>query len=575
MFDECKGEKFEEVLLHLSTAVLRKAVRGRHSRKGEIAAAQRLCLTSGWSAANESNVDILVYAHEASTRRVLRDRTLRRCMLSTLNSDLLASRSSLQQERELVNRELSQQQAKLNGAKVDPQAMRKRLIQHNQEDTRWLNIAMSGDLEHGRDAMVEDKYEKLWMNAMELEEPVAYEPIPTSLLANLEQRVKLQQDRLARWRRFQNELSKRNEDLLIAQSPAKTPFKSPLKKLGSPYKSSPRRIASTRKPERAANVTMTSTWLQSLQASPIKPQSGSAKLAEAEAWDAMKSLQPPLSLQRQKTSSKTLEDDTEILCADVTDMQVSSESPASPIRETSTRTQQHRSRLPSLSKTAAKQPQNASDERISNSVTNSAAADRGIAGVPANTKDENPDDRIDEAVPMTEESSPTPQTPLETLMERTAKTMAEWQQKATTKAQPSGNASRSRTGSSATASPRKHKHTRSIPVVSTPRRSPERVTDADRAKAFAPQLDGFTNGEYAPGSPSPISAAPASLLSDSPAPADRTDQELYSTEGVPALKTAHPSAQLEFGDPTVNDESPFKPRNRLRRTPPVSPAALD
>lgn len=577
MLDECKGEKFEEVLLHLSTAVLRKVVRERNSKKGGASAAQRLCLSNGWSATEEGAVNVLPYAHEASIQRSLQERKARRQKLSTLNANLSARTTSMQREHDHLDLELRQQHWSLQTANVDAQSMKTRMRQHSPGHAHWLNLAMSGDLEHGRDAMIEDQFKKVWSNAMAVEDQAPYDPIPSSVLADLERRVKLQQGRLARWRGFQEELSRRNEDLIVAQSPAKTPFKSPLKKFGSPQKTTPRRAASTRKPERAASVENTSTRLQSLQVSPTKSLSNSAKPNEAEARDATGPLQPPLDLRPLPAPSDSA-DDPEALCADMADLQLSSVAPGSPTRRPLTHPHQQRTLLPSPSKSPGEQstttlhassvhaamqttpPDNVSTTGSGNNIN---GAQLGYEHEAAETK------------PQCAVS--TPPTPVETLTERTARTMAEWQQKAMI-VQATGTASHSRTGSSATANPHRHKHTRSIPVASITSGSPERVVGdtAIQMKARPHRFDGSADCAGSLGSPSQCGADSAEQRSSElgcTSSAVYTDPRSGDHDGlVLASKTSAQSGQQELDEPAVDDESPFKPRNRLRRTPPTSPS---
>lgn len=76
MFDDCKGEKFIELLAVFSTLVLRKVVGSRAEGKGSIA--RHLCLEKKLSVNEQQSFLPLAVAHRGALKTVLERRTMLR-----------------------------------------------------------------------------------------------------------------------------------------------------------------------------------------------------------------------------------------------------------------------------------------------------------------------------------------------------------------------------------------------------------------------------------------------------------------------------------------------------------------
>lgn len=341
MLDDCRGEKFVEILLHFSTAVLRKRTKRRDSRTA---------LACG---INENASTTLSYVREASLRRLLQSRDRQKQSFRALAEELRNMTIACNSERGSA-----EQEAVAHGIRdvqLDLTELKKQLSDDCKGDDQWLSIAFSGERDHGRDSMIEDTFGKLWHNTLSSSKDTA-EPlrpcdaIPSGIVADLEQRVRKQQERVAQWHVFQNELSQRNGDLIVAHSPLKMPLRSPQKPSSS--RNTPQRNGSTRNPK---TNTQTSLRLQALQASPSKKQAVSQQaVSSGEADPQQKPLRsPPDVFKRPQITTrgpdpKTMElDSEERFCDEMAQLKLASPTPTSPVRRPT--------RLPSPSKSPTRQ----------------------------------------------------------------------------------------------------------------------------------------------------------------------------------------------------------------------------
>lgn len=661
MLDDCKGEKFEEVLLHFSTAVLQKVIRRYNGDVHFGGISEQLGLSlKGAQSDHTHQLQPLMYAHEASLRRSLDERELRKQRLRALTKTLQDKADSVQSEEGAVSGISDERGDRLKTSGIDATAMKKQIRNSCVENTDWLSIALNGDPLHDRDEMVEDTFDKLWHNGMSPEKlPVPYDSIQPGLLTNLEQRVKQQQERLSRWRSFQAELSRRNQDFIVSHSPAKTPYRSPQKSRFGSNQKSPSRTGSTRRPQRNTQAQVRSTRLQDLQSSPTKPvptpKDDRAVEARNEAPRSLES--PPDIFKRPKVPdcaaahvdhSQVRKD--EMLCEGMTDLKIapSSPTPTSPYRNATT---PRRTRLPSPTKHPMRRAQppdpntssidpiaarkNRHDPHPMSSATQTAGQHLGPCSPSQGSA--NPEQPQQPQPPPHDKQEPSKQEPAspayESLTERTARTMSAWQQK-----QSAAPRSKPSQGS------KTHRHTQSVPQhtskPSSSVSSPERAAVLSHAKAPIQDTQIHVNGDTprvtvsgqqeSSSSPRPEQQASSGYTSpepdtgwfgsplNSPPPAQAllTETPAADTSAVPTKAStfykpasppqapsthSHPPETAATDTPAAapHEETPpeavtplkaatppqappltedeemmsiFKPRNRLKRTPPGSPS---
>ncbi|KAK4152140.1 HAUS augmin-like complex subunit 6 N-terminus-domain-containing protein [Chaetomidium leptoderma] len=229
MLDECKGERLEEVLAVLSSAVLKKSVAERqlNGGAGHPALAQTLALENRGYSGERVELTALVLAHRVSLRRVLVEKNAARERFREF-SDLLASK-----EEALAARREEAEAAKRNGQKqaVSDDQRREiwRTVRNNWTgNERWMEALMYGDSNSRKDGVLTTPYDRVWRRVQagrlaELEDTSA-----AGLLAQLDSRVRGQQARLEKWQGFRHKMFGKP----VSESATKVPEQQPPKQTG-------------------------------------------------------------------------------------------------------------------------------------------------------------------------------------------------------------------------------------------------------------------------------------------------------------------------------------------------------
>ena len=235
VLEECKGDRFEELLFLFSTAVLKAVVHARDIKAGNFRPmARRLATATSIDNHDPKLVQVLQIAHEASLRYSLAARERQRQQWLSYCSLLDQSERQLKEREDKARMVLDDKRYLAE----DMELLRGNLQAECSGDVGWLDILLG----------VDDR--PLVPVTIPAAEPVlSVEPSSKSqdtLLAVLLRRVTEQEDRLDDWMSFQKDLSRRNHDMIVLKSPSKTLRKSPQKyQLVSPVK------AATRSPLKA------------------------------------------------------------------------------------------------------------------------------------------------------------------------------------------------------------------------------------------------------------------------------------------------------------------------------------
>ena len=207
MLDECKGEKFEEVLSAFSTVVLHRLLSEDEERNSGIA--RRLALASKLKLEERKSLLPLAIAHRASLTAILRRKEQQRSQYLQFQ-DLLSEKEN----------HLSRKQEEIRHAeKINPglqvpdhslQEIRQRFDANWHGDPRWLDVLMKGDAEYDQDLLFETPFKETWKQVVDGGLLPAGATTQKSneqvgLLRNLENRVAAQQTRLQRWRQYHEE----------------------------------------------------------------------------------------------------------------------------------------------------------------------------------------------------------------------------------------------------------------------------------------------------------------------------------------------------------------------------------
>ncbi|KAL9002918.1 MAG: hypothetical protein Q9188_004191 [Gyalolechia gomerana] len=203
MFDECRGEKFEELLASFSTTVLQDQLRKRSYTIKSVAG--RLATSRELSGQAQRSALPLAIAHQGALRALLRRKEQLSERYARLEDILRAK------ELELLERvdDLAQEdQACPLDAVPDRkvQIIRQQFDKNWQGDTGWVNSIVEGDRRDVGDMLLDNKFSGVWAYAekgtIDNIEPLGHQ----SLLQDLGRRIREQQSRLRHWQNVQKDL---------------------------------------------------------------------------------------------------------------------------------------------------------------------------------------------------------------------------------------------------------------------------------------------------------------------------------------------------------------------------------
>lgn len=205
MLDECKGDKFEEVLAVFSTAVVRKFL----SKNGALAdnAATMLSAASHLTSEKQDSLLPLVLAHRASM------------------SSMLSDKARLQGHYDEFSQHLDSKAMDLDSRPGRAPQMSAEAAQDSVAISRavkgawfgteeWADAILQGGIQHITDNMFELPFEETWSRVNKGDvESLGYQT-SRDLLVELDKRVEQQKTRLHKWRDFRKLLNKRSDPRL-------------------------------------------------------------------------------------------------------------------------------------------------------------------------------------------------------------------------------------------------------------------------------------------------------------------------------------------------------------------------
>ncbi|KAH7120964.1 HAUS augmin-like complex subunit 6 N-terminus-domain-containing protein [Dendryphion nanum] len=205
MLDECKGERFFEILAVFSTIVLKKELAIRLNDRRKIAVARQLSTTGMMSLNNQASLLPLAIAHKAALTKVLRQKNEKRKRYKEFEARLDEKNSE-------INQKLRQSKATPRSRKSlipdnETAAIKKQLFDNWVGDHRWLDVILRGDNVEAEDAFLNRRFDQVWQMVEQGRNPEEAAS-DVGLLENLQSRVQEQQTRLQKWRQFSQQMQK-------------------------------------------------------------------------------------------------------------------------------------------------------------------------------------------------------------------------------------------------------------------------------------------------------------------------------------------------------------------------------
>ncbi|KAF2145223.1 uncharacterized protein K452DRAFT_284618 [Aplosporella prunicola CBS 121167] len=206
MLDECKGDKFMEILVVFSAAVLRKATLARKPTKQHAPIAKRLATAESLPLHDQASLLPLALAHKAALMNVLRKKEEQRAqyrhfalLLETKSEEAVARNEQCGMALEGIE----------NSGKdlPDATAVKKTLHDNWLGNPEWLEVMIHGDQEEAEHGMFQLPFEELLKNIQQHQDVEGEQGRQKSLLQDLEARVNGQEERLSRWKAFHSRMN--------------------------------------------------------------------------------------------------------------------------------------------------------------------------------------------------------------------------------------------------------------------------------------------------------------------------------------------------------------------------------
>lgn len=201
MLDECKGEKFEEVLGAFSTLVLQRVFEAEQNPQPT--RARRLTLAQRLTPEEQQSLIPLVIAHRSSLSALLRKKARLRLKYREFKAVLDAKQ--LEIRTKAINHEVSRA-SEINARPTENLRTLKEYFElHWQGDSRWIDDIFGQGKQGTIDPLLDTPFSDLWTR---LTNSIADQPAPKQqgLLQQLEERVEAQEARLKQWKQFREEL---------------------------------------------------------------------------------------------------------------------------------------------------------------------------------------------------------------------------------------------------------------------------------------------------------------------------------------------------------------------------------
>ncbi|KAJ5500925.1 hypothetical protein N7527_012046 [Penicillium freii] len=201
MLDDCKGDKFEELLAGFSAAVLRRAV-AVSADEMLLNPTMKLSTTTAMTLADYQNLLPLILAHQVSLGSA-GERHARVREAYDQFSQLLDDKKV-----ELTERANQGSGDSLNDTQSEPESLVRELQTNWLGSEEWATALLKGGSQSSTDAFLELPFSAAWMRAKDSNVDSLSGGLKQDLVLDLEARVLLQRSRLRKWHEYNNSLSK-------------------------------------------------------------------------------------------------------------------------------------------------------------------------------------------------------------------------------------------------------------------------------------------------------------------------------------------------------------------------------
>ncbi|KAL9009444.1 MAG: hypothetical protein Q9173_005526 [Seirophora scorigena] len=197
MFDECRGERFEDLLASFSTIVLQKVSRRQPHAKKSIGG--RLATCDNGPASQQSSLLPLAIAHQGALRALLQRKDQLKKRYGNFQSVLKAKEQQLLQEVDRLAQ--ADVDCPLNAvSNRTVHEMREQFDRHWQDNTGWIDGIVEADRRDFGDPLLDSPFSTVWSHVEAGTTSAIGTEGQRSLLQDLNSRIHTQQMRLRRWK---------------------------------------------------------------------------------------------------------------------------------------------------------------------------------------------------------------------------------------------------------------------------------------------------------------------------------------------------------------------------------------
>jgi len=202
MLDECKGERMEEVLAALSSAVLKKLAAEQLLNQRQLPAlAQSLALENRGYSGERAELVSLILAHKFSLHRTLESKNKSRARYNDF-SQLMGLKEGSIARRRVQTRAAQEERKRHTNIPDDMKLDVWRTVRNNWSgNERWMEALLYGDNHARKDGLLSIPFDRVWRR-VESGRLAELEDKSDGLLQQLDGRVKSQKERLEKWQGF-------------------------------------------------------------------------------------------------------------------------------------------------------------------------------------------------------------------------------------------------------------------------------------------------------------------------------------------------------------------------------------
>lgn len=207
MLDECKGDRFEEVLAVFSSAVLKKLVAERALNSGleyRPTISENIALENFGYSSERTVLNGLILAHKASLNSTLRDKDAARERYRDFEELLALKERGITRRTEQMKAAMGQSSDDAVPSHLRKQA--RQILKTNWTGSeQWVETLLYTDTGSQKNGLLAADFGSVWSGVREgrLSD---LEDDNTGLLEHLDQRVRLQRSRLEKWEGFRKSL---------------------------------------------------------------------------------------------------------------------------------------------------------------------------------------------------------------------------------------------------------------------------------------------------------------------------------------------------------------------------------